>query len=269
MTGLAFDVTVYGRGRPVVLIPGASCGPIVWESTVARLRDRYELHLLRLSGFAGRPAIEEPLLATVRADLADYLMTLGPDRPVVVGHSLGGFFAFAAASDHPERVAGVVVVDAVPSFGQQIAPGSDASEVRRIATEIHQRTVLFAPDQFRDQVVASLESMVNDRDQARTIMEEAGRSDPRAVADAMLELRLTDLREAVGAIAAPVLSVIPLQSELTPEQRSASLAWHRGQLASIACHHLVAFAGARHFVMVDEPDRFCGEMTRFLEDRLD
>ncbi|MBW2457487.1 MAG: alpha/beta hydrolase [Deltaproteobacteria bacterium] len=269
MTRPAFDVTVHGQGRPVVLIPGASCGPVVWESTVARLRDRYELHVLRLSGFAGRPAIEGPLLATVRADLADYLATLAPNRPVVVGHSLGGFFAFAVAADHPERVGGAVVVDAVPAFGQQIAPGADAAAVGRVARSIHRGTRALSPDQFRDQVVASLAPMINDSGQARTIMDEAERSDPRAVADAMLELRLTDLREAVAQIVAPVLAVIPLQPELTPDQRSATQAWHSAQLAPIAHYRLVAFAGARHFVMVDAPDRFCGDMTRFLEDRVD
>ena len=207
MTSRAFDVTVQGRGRPVVLVPGASCGPVVWASTVARLQDYCELHVLHLAGFAGRPAIQGPLLATVRAQLVDYLATLGPSRPVLVGHSLGGFFAFALAVDHPDLLGGAVAVDAVPAFGQQVAPGADAAGVEQVATRMHRRSQSLSRDEFRDQVVASLATMISDPTQARTIVTEAARSDPRAVADAMLELRLTDLRPRLPRITAPVLAV--------------------------------------------------------------
>lgn len=269
MTSRAFDVTVQGRGRPVVLVPGASCGPVVWASTVARLQDCCELHVLHLAGFAGRPAIQGPLLATVRAQLVDYLATLGPSRPVLVGHSLGGFFAFALAVDHPDLLGGAVAVDAVPAFGQQVAPGADAAGVEQVATRMHRRSQSLSRDEFRDQVVASLATMISDPTQARTIVTEAARSDPRAVADAMLELRLTDLRPRLPRITAPVLAVVPLQAELTAGQRAEILAWHRDQLASIPGHRLVTISGARHFVMVDEPAAFCVEVRRFVEVEVD
>ena len=62
----AFKVTVTGKGQPVILIPGYSCSGDVWKETVDHLKDRYECHVLTLAGFAGVPAIDSPILETVK-----------------------------------------------------------------------------------------------------------------------------------------------------------------------------------------------------------
>ena len=51
-----FAVTVTGSGRPMILIPGLSCGGNVWDGTVTHFKDRYECHVVTLAGFAGQPA---------------------------------------------------------------------------------------------------------------------------------------------------------------------------------------------------------------------
>ncbi|MBA2541886.1 MAG: alpha/beta hydrolase, partial [Deltaproteobacteria bacterium] len=113
---LAFGVEVKGEGRPVVLIPGLGCPGEVWESTVEALGEGYETHVLTLSGFAGRPAIKEPLSAAVRRDLARYIRSRKLDRPIIVGHSMGGFIAYWLASYHPDLTGPVIVVDAGPAL---------------------------------------------------------------------------------------------------------------------------------------------------------
>jgi pimeloyl-ACP methyl ester carboxylesterase len=113
----SFHVDVVGRGRPMILIPGLSSSPDAWTTTVARYRDRYECHVLTLAGFVGRPPIAEPLIGTVRKELAAYIRDRHLDRPVIVGHSLGGTLAMAVAIDHPDLVGPLVIVDMVPFLG--------------------------------------------------------------------------------------------------------------------------------------------------------
>ena len=60
----------------------------------------------RSNGLAGRPGMDrhaDDLLAVV-----DHL---GLDRPLVVGHSMGGFVAAAFVERHGERAGGTVLVD--------------------------------------------------------------------------------------------------------------------------------------------------------------
>jgi pimeloyl-ACP methyl ester carboxylesterase len=67
---VAFSVDVKGSGgRPIILIPGLGCPGSVWDETVAHLGEDYEAHVLTLAGFAGLPAIKEPLSKAVRRDL--------------------------------------------------------------------------------------------------------------------------------------------------------------------------------------------------------
>ena len=76
-----------------------------WKTTVERYRDRFACHVITLAGFAGVPPIPSPLLASARTEIADYIRAARLDRPVIVGHSLGGTLALAIASDHPDRSA--------------------------------------------------------------------------------------------------------------------------------------------------------------------
>ena len=122
----SFHVTKVGHGRPMVLIPGLLSSGEVWQATVERFKTRYECHVLTLAGFAGQPPAAlagRPFLETVGRDLARYIEVERLDRPILVGHSLGGFVAFAVAAAHPDAVGPIVAVDGVPFLPALIGPG--------------------------------------------------------------------------------------------------------------------------------------------------
>ena len=77
----AFRVKVTGHGKPMILIPGLSSSGEVWDTTVARYKDRFECHVLTLAGFAGVPRIEAPMLEKVREGIA---VSVKMDKTVVV-----------------------------------------------------------------------------------------------------------------------------------------------------------------------------------------
>ena len=110
----SFQVKVTSSGRPVLLIPGLASSGDTWTTTVAHLGSRCTCHVLTLAGFTGTAPIDGPLFPTVRRELADYIREQRLDRPIVIGHSLGGMLAMALAADHPDLVGPVVLVDAMP-----------------------------------------------------------------------------------------------------------------------------------------------------------
>ena len=52
MAQAPFQTKVTGHGRPMILIPGLSCPGEVWDGTVDHFKNRFEMHILSLAGFA-------------------------------------------------------------------------------------------------------------------------------------------------------------------------------------------------------------------------
>jgi N-formylmaleamate deformylase len=52
----------------------------------------------------------------VRDALADYIRKNNLDKPVVVGHSLGGYLALLLAVKYPDLPGKLVIVDSYPTW---------------------------------------------------------------------------------------------------------------------------------------------------------
>lgn len=250
--GRAFDVVVVGEGRPVILIPGLSTTGDVWAGTVAHLKDRYQLHVLTLAGFGGPAPLGEPFLSTVADALVEYARARQLEKPVIIGHSLGGFLAFAAASRAPGVFGGVVALDGVPFFSALGNPAATPDGMASQAGQIKAMYATLSTDQLVAQSRLALGGMITDPADVDRAAAWAAKSDPAAVGIAVAEMMTTDLREAAKGIAAPVLLMGALGA--APDaMRDAFRAAYQAQVAGVP-HATVVFAEhARHFVMLDDP----------------
>src|ERR1039457_2026678 len=102
----SFAVEGTGKGRPMILIPGLASSGKTWDSTVAHYKDKYECHVLTLAAFAAQPPIQsDSFLQTVRDGVIAYIRDNKPQKPVIVGHSLGGLVTPWTA-EHAPHLAG-------------------------------------------------------------------------------------------------------------------------------------------------------------------
>jgi len=243
----AFGVAVAGRGRPVILIPCLGCPGTMWMPTVGHLGASVQTHVLTLSGFAGRPPIDKPLIATARAELALYIRDRHLDHPIVIGHSLGGFLTYWLAATEPDLVGPVVTVDAAPAL---IAiPGAVA-----YAAKQRDRWKQLPAGDFADAIRAFFAPMINEPSHLEPLMRDIVRSDPRTVADAFYELFTTDLRPDLAKIKAPLLAII---ADSEDQQLITD------QLAPIARHQAVVLPHTKHMVMLDDPSAFYRALDGF------
>jgi len=260
----SFEVAIYGCGPAVILIPGLTCGAEVWDETVARLEGQYELHVLTLSGFAGRPPTPGPLLPQVRDDLARYIREAGLSQPAIVGHSLGGFMALWLAATEPELVGAVVSVDGLPSLAGAMDLPPDQVEAR--AAAMRDQMASLDAEAFAAQTERSLAGLIVSSEDVARVAETATLSDPASVGRAMYELLVRDLRDRVAAIQSPVLLFGPGVG--APEFRAYTERVYRAQVASIPDHELVFAEGSRHFVMLDARPLFAARLDAFLATHL-
>ena len=260
----SFSVERSGKGRPMILIPGLTCGGDVWNSTVAHFKDRYECHVLTIAGFAGQPAIPAPMLETVRKDLANYIRDRKLDKPVIVGHSLGGFLAWWLASAEPDLVGPIVAVDGGTFLSALMDPSATVEKAKPQAQAIRQSMETMDAAAFGAQNKLMLGSMLTDPKDVEAIAPTCAKSDPKATALAMYELMTTDLREKVASIKTPTLLIGSSAFAQTPEMKKQFQDRYEGQIARIPNHKVVMAEKARHFIMLDDPEFLFSQMEALL-----
>jgi 3-oxoadipate enol-lactonase len=87
-----------GSGAPILLIHGLGGSSRSWSGVVRQLRDHYRVLSFDLPGHGESPAPGEALtLDEIAASAAAHLAAAGVSRPIVVGHSVGGFVALLMA----------------------------------------------------------------------------------------------------------------------------------------------------------------------------
>lgn len=115
-SGRVIEASVYGRGRPVLLLGGLVMHySIMWRLQLRAWGERYRLIMYHMPG-CGHTEFYEPLsLASLSSDVMELLDALGVDAPLpVVGYSFGGVLAQRFCTDHPQRCAGLVVTVSSP-----------------------------------------------------------------------------------------------------------------------------------------------------------
>jgi pimeloyl-ACP methyl ester carboxylesterase len=263
----SFVVKVTGQGKPMLLIPGLTCGGDVWNGTVDHFKDRYECHVLTLAGFAGQPAIAPPMMETIRKDIAAYIRARKLDHPVLIGHSLGGFLVFWVGSSEPDLVGPIVAVDGLPFYGEIFNPGATAETSKPMAESMRQAMAGQSQEEFAEQNRRFIGNMITDSKNLELIAPTCAKSDPKAVGNAMYDLMTTDLRPDIAKIKTPVLLIGAGGNFPTAESLTRGKATYESQVAKIPNHRVVFAEKSKHFIMLDAPDFLFSAVDDFLANR--
>lgn len=254
-------------GRDIILIPGLSSSPEVWDGTVEHLGAGWRVHRIHIQGFAGAPAegnASGPVAAPVAEEIARYIAEKGLQRPAVVGHSMGGTIGMMLAARHPDAVGRLMVVDMVPFVGAMFgAPGTTAESVVPVADQVHAGMSMASDEQYRSMAAASVSGMINTAEARAAILEDTAASDRRVSTNAYRELIVTDLRPELARITAPteVLYVKFNDPRMTPEITDGI---YQASFATLPGVRLKRIDDSAHFVFIDQPEAFYAELDAFL-----
>jgi pimeloyl-ACP methyl ester carboxylesterase len=262
----SFQVKITGHGQPMILIPGLASSGETYDSTVARFKDRYECHVLTLAGFAGVPPTAPltgvSMLERVRDELAAYIRDKKLVKPVIVGHSLGGFLALSIASKYPDLPGKLIIVDAYPSlaamFRPEVTPALEKSE------SLMTRRYMSQPGSA-DSARAQIRSMVTGDADFERIMAWGRASDHASIVDAMVEMYGTDLREDLGGIQSHTLVLTTWIAykdyiDLSQLKENGRLEYAKLKGADLRMNET-----SRHFIMYDDPQWFFAQLEGFLQ----
>ena len=258
----------HGNGsaaRPLILIPGLASGSWAWQDTIRAFSGERAVYVLTLPGFDGRPAASGTPFANARAAVAQLIAERKLQKPVIVGHSLGATLGFAVAEDQPALVGGVVAIDGLP-----VMPGTEAlapAQRSQIAEGMRSR-LAGAPTQFAAQQQAYMRTIgVLDMGKADDLAKLSGRSDPASVGQYAADVLNLDLRPGLKNIQAPVMVISPYH-ELDASQQGitegAKSDYYRSLVEGAPKVEVVSVAPARHFAMIDQPEKVIAAIRGFL-----
>ncbi|WP_111421336.1 alpha/beta fold hydrolase, partial [Rhodoplanes roseus] len=244
-----------GRGpHRIALVHSLAADHAFWRPVVERLGEAATIltYDCRGHGTSGKP--KGPYTVELFADdLADLFDAVQWQTAVVAGASMGGCVALAFAARHPQRTAGLGLIDTTAWYGAD-APQQWAERAGKARTEGlgalvgFQKTRWFG-DAFREQHPDVVEAAV------ATFV----RNDVDAYVETCRMLGAADLRAALPGIRVPTRIVVGEEDYATPPAMAQVL--HAG-IAGSSC---TVIDKGRHLTPLDNPDKIVAELRTLLE----
>lgn len=249
--------------RPtVVLVHGGpgSYDHSYFKPHFARLADHAQVIYLDIRGHGRSARHDEPSTWTFEAcadDVRAFCDALGIARPIVLGHSMGGFIAMLYAARHPDHPAAVVLQSTMARFDLSRLVegfrGVAGDEVARLAGLSYGGTDVTAQEWAR--VFAAFGPCVPDEDAlARRVQH------PELYAVGGELLRRLDMVDQLSRVTCPTLVCVGRLDPVTP------VAAAREIVSALPAQigQLEVLDGAGHFTWLDRPDRYWPLVTSFV-----
>jgi len=260
------SVTVEGSGPDVILIPGLASSREVWRDLATRLQHSHRLHLVQVAGFAGAPAVSDSrgeVVAPTAEAIADYIRTQHLKAPVIIGHSLGGEVALMLGARHPDQVARLMVVDALPFYTLLMNPFATRETAEPQAAAFRDSLLASTPEQAEALQRVSIARLVKSEAARPVLLAAATSSDRQTTAQATYELMTTDLRPELDRIQVPV-EVVYAYDPVYGIPAANVEATFRNAYANTPHINFTRIDDSFHFVMLDQPEAFATVVTDFL-----
>jgi pimeloyl-ACP methyl ester carboxylesterase len=244
--GGALFVDDGGRGGlPVVFIHGNGGSSAQWRAQLDRLRaSGHRATAIDLPGF-GRsvaPPSGDYSLDAMASALEAATRQVGLERFVIVGHSYGGAVVAKYAAAHPQKVAGVVFVDAA-AVPLPLSP----EQLTQLSAAIRANKMRIVQMMFGPMLKPSSASV------QEAVMSSAERTSTDAFVGALASLTAYDPKSLFTAYSGPRLAIVAsdLESPISFQKQFPEI-------------EAVRLAGAGHWLMLDRPAEVSEAIRRFV-----
>jgi 3-oxoadipate enol-lactonase len=243
-----------GEGRPILFLHGVGGAARQFGPQLAQFGRSWQAIAWDMPGYSGSAPLPLVTIDALAAALGGFIAALGLERPVLVGHSLGGMVVQRLLVEAPHAASAVVLAQTSAAFGghdpawsesflrQQLGPLDEGRSMAELAPSLVAAMVGEAPDPTG---IALAEDCLAETPDA-------------TYRDSIQALPGFDLREALPRIAVPTLVLAGSRDPNAPAAGMERMA------ALIPGARFVVLEGAGHLAHLEQPARFNAAVEAFL-----
>jgi pimeloyl-ACP methyl ester carboxylesterase len=246
-----------GDGPAVLLLHAFPLNAGMWDEQFATLGDRYRVIAPDLKGFGGSDAPGDRSQYTMDSyadELAALLDSLGVNKAVVAGLSMGGYVAFAFLRRHKDKVAALVLADTRAEADPPEGVEKRSGQQKMIESEGTAGLISALPGALLGSTTNESRPEVVER--AKKLMD----NPPEGFIGALEAMKIRpDSTSDLSGIDVPTLVIVGEQDGVTPPDAARKIHEHVGGST------LVVLPDAGHLSNLEVPDAFNRALEEFLK----
>ena len=244
----SFEVSVKGKGEPILLFPGFGCTADLWNETVAELSKTNECHVFTFAGFGNVAPIESPWFSKIKDDVIQYVKTNKLVKPTLIGHSLGGTLSYWLAASEAELFKKVIAIDALPCSAALMIPNYNGE---KIPYDNPQSKMMSQMDDvsFNGMNAQQVQFMCKNQEKQKVILEMMKKADRKTYVNGYIDMLNLDLREEIAKIKIPVVILAATFPDRATVEKT-----YTSQFEKLPSVEILYAENAAHFVMYDQPE---------------
>lgn len=253
-----FEVVKSGKGeQSIVFIPGFASSGDVWNETKANFEKEFTCYTFTMAGFAGVQPQPNPSFINWEKEIVNYIQENKIEKPIIVGHSMGGGLALAIASDYPDLIAKIVVVDALPCLSALRDP-SFKSQENNDCTAMNNQISAMSEDEFYQMQKRNMAMLLADASKQDKAISWSMKSDRKTFSEMYCDFSNTDLRDKIEAIKCPSLILLEygFANYKTPIE---------AQFINLKTASFQYATKGLHFIMYDDKEWYLAQLTNFIK----
>jgi pimeloyl-ACP methyl ester carboxylesterase len=254
----AIKIETIGEGKPILYLPGFSVSGSIWEETIANLNLKRKSYLFSYAGFNGIKPIEMPWYATIKNSIIEFIRVNNMTDIIIIGHSMGGSLAVDIASELPNRVSEIVIIEALPSLRELMMPNVPAESLY-YDNPYNRQMLDMDESQFKNTALMMASNMTFNIEKIDTLTNWILEADRKTWVYGYTDLLKLDLRDVLRKVKSETLII----GASFPDVQIAK-EHYEYQYSNLVNKTIVMASNSKHFVMFDQPKWFYKTVNDFL-----
>lgn len=245
-----------GEGKPLIILHGVFGTSDNWQTFGKAVSAKYKVYLVDLRNHGNSPHSDTFDYPSMAEDLKEFIEEHHLDKPMLMGHSMGGKVVMSFAVAHPDSFEKMIIVDIAPKYypphHQKILEGLSAVKIDTVES--------------RKEAEEQLSAYIDDTGIRQFLLKNLKRADNGQFA---WKLNLSVVKEKIDNVGLaldtdaetkkPALFIRGDQSEYVLDEDKE----HIRKLFPLA--QIITIKDAGHWIHAEQPEALYEAVTRFLD----